>query len=88
MKDRGLVGISPLSNKKGNQMIIQKSKVKKIFNANGVQLGAGAIESINREIIKTITRMANKCKEGNVKRILPDNFWIALGDYDLYGKDY
>ena len=64
-------------------MIIQKTKVKKIFNANGVQLSANTIESINREILTSISKMAHRCRENKVKRLTPDLMWCALGNYNL-----
>ena len=28
---------------------------------------------------KVIDKMARRCKEGNVKRLTPELFWVALG---------
>ena len=53
--------------------MIQVSKVKKIFNEN---------DDFNRQI----RLMAKRCKEGNVKRLTPSTYHIALGKLGEYLK--
>lgn len=60
-------------------MIIQKTKVKKLFSENGVQLPNDSLELINDHLERSVLKMARRCKEGNVKRLLPRFFHIALG---------
>jgi hypothetical protein len=31
-----------------------------------------------------LEKMAERCKEGNVKRLTPETYHIALGNYDKY----
>ena len=56
-----------------------KKEIKEIFKKEGVQLGAGSIERILDELKRDARLMAVRCKQGNVKRLTPDLFWIALG---------
>ena len=60
-------------------MIIQKTKVKKLLSENGVQLPNDSLELINDHLERSVLKMARRCKEGNVKRLLPRFFHIALG---------
>tara|TARA_R100000234_G_scaffold38018_1_gene22476 strand:+ start:9909 stop:10094 length:186 start_codon:yes stop_codon:yes gene_type:complete len=57
-----------------------KKEIKEIFKKEGVQLGAGSIEMLIDELKRDTRFMAIRCKQGNVKRLTPDLFWIALGN--------
>lgn len=54
-------------------------KVRQIFKRNKVQLTTDAINLIDEHINKEIEKMAKRCKDGNVKRLSADLFWVALG---------
>ena len=56
-----------------------KSEIKKAFKEHGVQLGAGAMDQIMYELKCVVNRMSTRCKEGNVKRLTPELFYIAMG---------
>ena len=56
-----------------------KTEIKKVFKDYDIQMGKGSIELIEHEIKHTVSRLACNCKDGNVKRLTPDVFWIALG---------
>ena len=60
---------------------MSKKEIRDIFKQNGIQLGAGSIDLIIEELNKRIFYMAKKCKDGNIKRLTPDTFWIALGNW-------
>ena len=60
-------------------MNINKQYIKQVFKQNGVQLSKESMEDIVRHLRMTVSRMGLRCKEGNVKRLTPDIFWIALG---------
>ena len=47
---------------------MNKKYIKQAFSHDGVQLGSGAIESIEYELKLQVSRMARRCKEGNLKR--------------------
>jgi hypothetical protein len=56
-----------------------KAQIKKIFKDKNIQLGKGSIELIESEFRLLTMRMAERCEMGNVKRLIPDIFWIAIG---------
>ena len=62
--------------------MLQKTKVKKIFNDTGVQLPEEIFMLIDDEVKRIITRWAKRTVDGNVKRLTPDLFWVALGRYN------
>ena len=62
--------------------MLQKTKVKKIFNDAGVQLPEETFTVLNDEVKRIITRWANRTVDGNVKRLTPDLVWVALGRYN------
>jgi len=66
--------------------MIQVTKVKKIFHDNNVQLSIQAINMIKEEIDRKLRKMAERCKNGNVKRLTPQTYHIALGHLKEYLK--
>ena len=60
--------------------MIQVTKVKKIFHQHGVQLSAKALNMIQDDINRQLIKMAKNCKDGNVKRLTEEIFFIALGN--------
>ena len=62
--------------------MLQKTKVKKVFNDEGIQLPEETFTLIDDEVKRIITRWAKRTVEGNVKRLTPDLFWVALGRYN------
>tara|TARA_R110000744_G_scaffold91822_4_gene178074 strand:+ start:1284 stop:1481 length:198 start_codon:yes stop_codon:yes gene_type:complete len=62
---------------------MNKKYIKQAFSHDGIQLGKGTIESIEYELKLEISKMARRCKEGNIKRLTPDLMWIALGNLNL-----
>lgn len=60
-------------------MNINKQYIKEVFKSNKVQLSPEALEDIVRDLRVTVSLMALRCKEGNVKRLTPELLWIALG---------
>ena len=58
---------------------MNKKYIKQAFSHDGVQLGNGAIDDIEHELKLMVIRMAKRCKNGNVKRLTPELFWVALG---------
>jgi hypothetical protein len=60
-----------------------KKQIKNEFKSCNVQLGSGAMESIEDELYRMVHRMAKRCHLGNVKRLTPDLMWIALGRHNL-----
>ena len=56
-----------------------QTNIKKIFSNKGIQLGKGSMDMIEKEMIFFAKRMASRCNEGNLKRLTPDLFWVAMG---------
>tara|TARA_R110000824_G_scaffold164928_5_gene341422 strand:- start:1722 stop:1907 length:186 start_codon:yes stop_codon:yes gene_type:complete len=56
-----------------------KIQIKKEFKNAGVQIGGGTMDSIEYELNCFVRRMANRCNEGNLKRLTPELMWVALG---------
>lgn len=59
--------------------MINKKYIKEAFKHQKVQLGKGVIDNIDYELKIQVNRMARRCKEGNLKRLTPELFWVALG---------
>lgn len=62
--------------------MIQKTKIKKLFNAQGIQCPVSTLNQIEEILTRQVNTMAKRCKEGNVKRLTPELMWIALGKWD------
>ena len=63
--------------------MIHASKVKKIFNENGIQVPTLTMNMIREDFNRHIRRMAERCKDGNVKRLTDKTYFIALGKWDI-----
>jgi hypothetical protein len=63
-------------------MKINQTKIRKTFSEEGIQIGVGTMDMINREILESVRRMAKRCKEGNLKRLTPELFYVALGKFN------
>jgi hypothetical protein len=57
--------------------MIQVSKVKKVFHDNGLQVSTIAINMIKDDFSRLINKMAERLKEGNVKRLTDKTYHIA-----------
>jgi len=55
------------------------TNIKKIFSEAGVQLGTQSINMIEKEMVFLAERMAKRCVQGNLKRLTPELFWVAMG---------
>lgn len=64
---------------KGGVILIQTTKAKKVFNKEGLQITKEALDMLDEHIDRQINLYAKRCKEGNVKRLTTDLFWVALG---------
>ena len=64
--------------------MIQVSKVKKMFNENGLQVSADSMNMIRDDFNRHIRQMIVRCKDGNFKRLTPSTYHIALGKLGEY----
>jgi hypothetical protein len=60
-----------------------KTNIKKIFSNTGIQLTPDSTEMIERELVTVVERMAKRCVDGNLKRLTPELFYVAMGRYNL-----
>ena len=60
-----------------------KKDIKDIFRAKKVQLNPESIEMIENLLHREVTAMAQRCKEGHFKRLTPDVFHFAVGDWGM-----
>ena len=56
-----------------------KAEIKRAFKDQGIQLGAGSMDQVMYELQCVVNRMAKRCKEGNLKRLTPELFYICYG---------
>ena len=60
-----------------------KKEIKEIFSKRNVQLGNGTLELIHAHLQMTVKRMAFRTNDGNVKRLTPELFYVALGKHSV-----
>ena len=58
---------------------MNKTEIRNVFRNEKVQLSEDAIRLIQEDLRRTVTKMAKRCKEGNVKRLNSDLYFIAIG---------
>ena len=56
-----------------------KKEIKEIFKEHKVQLGPEALDMILEDQKRKVRIMAKRCKDGNVKRLTADVYFIAIG---------
>jgi len=64
-------------------MTINKAYIRECFKISGVQLTTEALDDIIRELRMDVSRMAQRCKKGNVKRLTSDLMFIAKGNIGI-----
>tara|TARA_Y100001951_G_C11211207_1_gene223092 strand:+ start:194 stop:406 length:213 start_codon:yes stop_codon:yes gene_type:complete len=60
--------------------MIQKTKVKKMFNDAGIQCSVKTLNVIEDYLRRKVDRMVANCVDGKIKRLTPELFWVAMGD--------
>tara|TARA_Y100000593_G_C4252708_1_gene308007 strand:- start:211 stop:414 length:204 start_codon:yes stop_codon:yes gene_type:complete len=60
--------------------MIIKAKVKDVFKSKGVQLPDTTYNLLNDEIARKIRFWAQRAKEGNIKRLNPEDVWMVIGN--------
>ena len=58
-----------------------KKDIKQIFRENKVQLNPESIVMIEDYLKREVVQMAQRCKAGNFKRLTPEHFHFAIGDW-------
>ena len=59
--------------------MLNKTKLKKKFNDEGIQIPIRTINVLNAEVTRMADRWVHNTKEANVRRLSPDLLWAALG---------
>ena len=52
--------------------MLQKTKVKKIFNKHKIQLPADSLDFLDSEVNRMVHKWVLRCKNGNIKRLSMD----------------
>tara|TARA_R110002167_G_scaffold135451_1_gene321903 strand:+ start:11667 stop:11870 length:204 start_codon:yes stop_codon:yes gene_type:complete len=60
--------------------MIQKTKVKKLFNDEDIQCPVSTLNLIEEHLKREVRNMVFRTKEGNVRRLTPELLWVALGN--------
>ena len=61
---------------------LTRTYIKNAFKTEGIQLPGETLNLIVDHFRYEIANMTIRCKKGNVKRLTPDLFYIALGRHD------
>ena len=56
----------------GREKMLQKTKVREIFNRHKIQLPAETLDFLDSEVSRMIERWALRCKNNNIKRLSLD----------------
>ena len=59
--------------------MIKKTKIRKAFNQNGIQITKDALNYLEDEMDREVYRWINRCKNNNVKRLTIELVWVTLG---------
>ena len=58
---------------------VSRKYIRECFKSVSIQLSESALDDIVRNLRIKVSRMAQNCKDGNVKRLTSDIMFIALG---------
>ena len=68
--------------------MLQKTKVKKIFNEHKIQLPADSLDFLDSEVNRMVHKWVLRCKNGNIKRLSMDLVGYVLPNtVDSLNKD-
>ena len=68
--------------------MLQKTKVKKIFNKHKIQLPADSLDFLDSEVNRMVHKWVLRCKNGNIKRLSMDLVGYVLPNtVDSLNKD-
>ena len=65
---------------KGYKMLIRANQVRKQFNEADIQVSDAAVKLIDEVVAIEVEKMVKRCGYGNVRRLTPGLFFIALGN--------
>jgi hypothetical protein len=68
--------------------MLQKTKVKKVFNKHKIQLPADSLDFLDSEVNRMVHKWVLRCKNGNIKRLSMDLVGYVLPNtVDSLNKD-
>jgi len=62
--------------------MIQKTKLRKVFNNAGLQITSEAVDLLDDHFRRQAINMARRVQEGNVKRLTATLIWVAIGNWN------
>lgn len=62
---------------------MNKKQVRKIFKERKIQINGDAVNMVLDHVNRYVIQMADRCKDGNYKRLTPESFWVATGDWGI-----
>ena len=68
--------------------MLQKTKVKKIFNKHKIQLPEDSLDFLDSEVNRMVHKWVLRCKNGNIKRLSMDLIeYVLPNTVDNLNKD-
>ena len=69
------------------RMQVSRKYIRACFKDAKVQISEGAVDDIVYHLRMKVSKMSLRSKEGNIKRLTSQLFYLALGRYnDIRGK--
>ena len=62
--------------------MIQKTKLRKVFNNAGLQITSEAVDLLDDHFRRQAINMARRVQEGNVKRLTATLIWVTIGNWN------
>ena len=70
------------------ESMLQKTKVKKIFNKHKIQRPADSLDFLDSEVKRMVHKWVLRCKNGNIKRLSMDLIeYVLPNTVDNLNKD-
>ena len=60
-------------------MLLRANQIRKKFNQSNIQVSDDTLKLVNDVVEREVEKMVTRCSDGNVKRLTPGLFYIALG---------
>ena len=57
-----------------------KSKIRGIFREFKIQVSGDSYDLIEDHMHRVVKNMATRCKRGNIQRLTPELFYMAIGN--------
>ena len=64
-------------------MLLRANQIRKKFNKANIQVSDDTMKLVNDVVEREVQKMVARCSDGNVKRLTPGLFYIALGNLSV-----